>query len=55
MTLRLHNTLAWIEEDFHAGRITFAEAMEAYREEIAYDFDIQLSDAYEEGYRNGRA
>lgn len=51
MTLRLHNTLEWIEEDFNAGRITFREALEAYREEIEAD----VAQTYEEGYDAGYA
>ena len=56
MTLRLHNTLEWIEEDFNAGRITFREALEAYREEIENDFDgsTAIAQAYEEGYGDAR-
>lgn len=50
MTLRLHNTLEWIEEDFNAGRITFREAFEAYREEIETDFEAAHDDAYQRGY-----
>lgn len=57
MTLRLHNTLEWIEEDFDAGRITFREALEAYREVIETDFDgsTAVARAYEEGYDAGYA
>lgn len=56
MTQRLHNTLEWIEEDFNAGRITFREALEAYREEIEADFDgsTAFARAYEEGYGDAR-
>ena len=50
MTLRLHNTLEWIEEDFNAGRITFREALEAYREEIEADYE----EAYDAGYTAAR-
>lgn len=57
MTLRLHSTLEWIEEDFNAGRITFAEALEAYREEIENDFDgsTAVARAYEKGWDDGYA
>ena len=54
MTLRLHSTLEWIEEDFNAGRITFAEALEAYREEIEADNEKAIAQAYEEGYGDAR-
>lgn len=56
MTLRLHNTLEWIEEDFNAGRITFQEALEAYREEIETDIEdsTAIAQAYEEGYDDAR-
>lgn len=48
MTLRLHNTLEWIEEDFNAGRITFREALEAYREEIeAEAYEVEYPDVRE--------
>lgn len=53
MTQRLHNTLEWIEEDFNAGRITFREALEAYREEIEADNEEAIAQAYEEGHEEG--
>lgn len=57
MTLRLHSTLEWIEEDFNAGRLSFREAIEAYREEIETDFDGSPAAAlaYEKGWDNGYA
>lgn len=54
MTQRLYNTLEWIEEDFNAGRITFREALEAYREEIEADNEKAVAQAYEEGYEDAR-
>ena len=54
MTLRLHNTLEWIEEDFNAGRITFREALEAYREEIEADVAQTYEEAYDAGYTAAR-
>lgn len=55
MTLRLHSTLEWIEEDFNAGRISFREALEAYREEIEADIEVRtdVARAYEEGWDDG--